>query len=294
VQPPRRFVRRKKTLSSVDFPDAEPSFFEGLWPGHTLPAWARKPFFFRRETEKRVCFVHVGKAAGSSLGCSLGFQLHCNREMKYPLGLLPASTKSVIHNDVSDCGPDMDIYMYSLRDPLERIKSWYVYDKYRIDKLRRTCKFWRLNDLAELGLKGKASALCNGRARRALQGKEKFGRHARNNYAYYRSQVPSNATIAVIRAEHMLDDWNSMERLLGSEYRVKQLPERNTNRQGYDEKYLTEDSIRLICEQLCDEIQVYKDLLFRAANLEPADVEQSLQELRRSCPKEADLPACPK
>jgi hypothetical protein len=290
-------VRKKRTVKASDFPPRPPSFYERLWPGHVLPAWAQKPFFFRKRqlaSGRRVCFVHVGKAAGSSLGCSLGFQLHCKKEMLYPLGALPASTTNVIHNDVSDCDHDMDVYLYSLRDPLERIRSWYVYDKRKLRELRRECNFTTLNDLAEVGLAGRSSDLCNGRARRALLGHEKFGKHAYYNYRFYRSQVPTNATIAVIRAEHLLDDWMSTERLLGSDHQVKQLPERNANKRGYDEKFLTEDSKRLVCEQLCDEIQVYKDLLFRAANLNATDVEQSLSELRRSCPREADLSACPK
>lgn len=292
-----KFVRKKRTVKASDFPPRPPSFYERMWPGHVLPVWAQKPFFFRKgkqKSGKRVCFVHVGKAAGSSLGCSLGFQLHCKKEMLYPLGVLPVSTTNVIHNDVSDCDQQMDLYLYSLRDPLERIRSWYVYDKRKLGKLRHECNFTTLNDLAEIGLTGRSSDLCNGRARRALLGYEKFGKHAYFNYRFYRSQVPSNATIAVIRAEHLLDDWMSTERLLGSDHYVKQLPERNTNRRGYDEKHLTDESRRLVCEQLCDEIQVYKDLLFRAANLNVSDVEQSLGELRRSCPREADLPACPK
>jgi hypothetical protein len=287
------YIRNKKTVSASDFPPRPKSFYEKRWHLR-LPDWASKPFFFNRNQSKRVCFVHVGKAAGSSLGCSLGFQLHCNREMKYPLGILPKLTTNVIHNDVTDCDGDMDLYLYSMRDPLERMRSWYVYDKYKLGMLRYECKFRTLNDLAEMGLTKKSSDLCNARAKRAQLGLEKFGKHGYYNYRFYRNQVPSNATIAVIRAEHMLEDWNSLEMLLGSAYRVKQLPERNTNKQGYDEKFLTEEAKRLICEQLCDEIQVYKDLLFRAANLNATDVEQSLEELRKSCPREADLPACPK
>jgi hypothetical protein len=71
-------------------------------------------------------------------------------------------------------------------------------------------------------------------------------------------------------------------------------PQRNSNAPKYDEKYLSSDSRKLVCEQLCDEIQVYKGLLYRAVNLNASQVEQSMDELRKSCPREADLPACVK
>ena len=112
---------------------------------------------------------------------------------------------------------------------------------------------------------------------------------------FYLNQVPSNATVAVIRTEHMLDDWNAMERLLGSKYVVKMLPERNINSYtNPDDKYLSDDSKKLLCAYLCDEIQVYKQLLGMAVNLRSEQVDQSMQELRKTCPIQADMPACPK
>jgi len=305
------------THRASEYPDKPLSFYEQRWPRYNLPTWASKPYFFRKEVPKRICLVHVGKAGGSSLGCSLGFQLHCNKEMKYPLGLLPSYTTNLMHNDVTDCPMDMDYYLFSVRDPLERIRSWYVYDKRKLGKLRYDCNFWKLNDLAELGLKQNASERCIHRAQRAIQGLEKFGNHAYHNYRYendclllfpsrdvshfvslhryYLNQVPSNATVAVIRTEHMLEDWNSMERLLGSKYVVKMLPERNINSYtNPDEKYLTDDAKKLLCAHLCDEIQVYKELLRKAVNLRPEQVDQSMQELRKTCPIQADIPACPK
>jgi hypothetical protein len=170
------------TLRAADFPPRPPSPFEQRRPKQELPEWAIKPFFFRKAVPTRICFVHVGKAGGSSLGCSLGFQLHCQKEMKYPRGLLPAYTTNLIHTNVNDCSMDMDYYMFSIRDPLERIRSWYVYDKKWLDGLRQDCGFKTLNDLAELGLKKNSSVLCVNRAKRAIRGEEKFGKHAYHNY----------------------------------------------------------------------------------------------------------------
>ena len=85
--------------------------------------------------EQQICLVHVGKAGGSTLGCMLGFSLHCDdntaaaadanstiaeendggggggeeendktKTSQLQLkGLLPIATTHVFHRGVNDC-----------------------------------------------------------------------------------------------------------------------------------------------------------------------------------------------
>jgi hypothetical protein len=256
--------------------------YETRWPEYRLPVWSSK----RRHgasPERSVCFVHVGKAAGSSVGCSLGFQLHCPDEFTNVTvpGLLPSSTTNMMHNDVNDCALDHHYYMFTMRNPVE------------------------LNDLAEVGLSQqpyKTTRDCHKLALRVIRGEQKEGNHAFHNYRWYLQQVPFNATIAAIRAEHMLDDWNAMERHLAGASSlneepivIRKFPTANENKRSSPSgKYVSPQGTSWLCAALCDEIQVYKHILSRAVNLQPSDVQQSLEELRGTCPLEADQAACPK
>jgi hypothetical protein len=155
-----------------------------------------------------------------------------------------------------------------------------------------------VNDLALRGLAESPDPLvsdaCRARARRAIVGEEQYGYHGYHNYRYHMRQVPVHATVAAIRSEHLVEDWNSIEAHLGSPARVESFPRRN---RAYNStrvrRNLTGEARARLCHHLCDEIQVYKSIVERAVNLQPRDVATSLTELRRSCPREADLPSCP-
>jgi len=356
---------------------------------YRLPDWAKKQFFFRTSLKdgdnastavsSQVCFVHVGKAAGSTVGCALGFKLHCDDEMRYPGGLLPRYTTHTNHNGVNDCWDDMGYYMFSLRDPLQRIQSWFAYEKpgggsnndwrnHNRQDLFVDCPFPHLNDLAEIGLTPeedgrydqriailKASNItqfnvCRKRAQQAITGEARFGYHAYfkyvfvvvvvapafvlyypphlhaalysndyrltsrspiiflysfrprprfyNSYQFYYNQLhdrpDSPKTITAIRQTHMVDDWNSMESLLGGKKdAVKTFSNVNTHTKDPADQYLSKNAQKLLCRYLCEEIQMYKLILRRAANLGSSDFDQSMAELRESCPVEADMGACP-
>jgi len=300
-----------KILSESDFPPAPPSPYEKRWPRYKLPNWATKPFFLRADVpaDKKVCFVHVGKTAGSSLGCYLGFQLHCSSKLKIARGLLPKYTTNVFHNGVNDCPDDAAYFLFALRNPLERIKSWFVYD--RPDPLVKVkgdhafegkkllyldCPFKTLNDLAELGLRdsGNATKACKGRAHAAIQGTERFGYHAFFNYGYYYLPTPKNAKIMVARTEYLVEDWNSIEAILGGRSDLMDdFHKKNVKQKSDADKYLSDESRSLLCEALCSEIQVYKMLLRKAVNLDSAQVQMSQDELHASCPVQVRAESCP-
>jgi hypothetical protein len=53
---------------------------------------------------QRVCFVHVGKTAGTMLACYLGFMYNnCVGIVPPVSGLLPKYTTNVIHTQYNDC-----------------------------------------------------------------------------------------------------------------------------------------------------------------------------------------------
>ena len=58
------------------------------------------------------------------------------------------------------------------------------------------------------------------------------------------------------------------------------------------EMYLSDKSKIVLCQVLCNEIQVYKDIIRRAVNFNREDVKASMEELRQTCPKEAVEETC--
>ena len=109
--------------------------YEQIWVNSHLEGWAKKKKAFQAveskiSPEERICYVHVGKAGGSSVGCSLGFSLHCNNDTQKPLGgLLPQRTTRIFHADTYDCHDDSAYFLFVIRNPVERIKSAFLYDR---------------------------------------------------------------------------------------------------------------------------------------------------------------------
>lgn len=292
-------------LRPSDFLPRPESPYEKRWKGGwQLPPWAEKPFWFRVPIpeDKRVCFVHVGKASGSSVGCFLGFQLHCGDEIRVPVGLLPTFSSNVVHNDVHDCfeSNETGYYLFTIRNPLKRIQSAYVYDRPRPSKpgstsenellLYSECPFWTLNDLALRGLakNGTASDTCRQRAYQAIRGQAKFGWHLFFNYAYYVNETvgTSSTPIMVLRTEHLRTDWASAEAELSGYRPLVDFPEHNKLAKDGADTILTDEARLLLCDALCDDISVYVDLLHRAINLTPEQVQESMNQLYESCPRE--------
>jgi hypothetical protein len=108
--------------------------------------------------------------------------------------------------------------------------------------------------------------------------------------------IPQHATILTMRTEHLIEDWNSAEYAVGGEKHLlgedqTLIPRINTGNPE-EKKYLSDQSRELVCEKLCNEIQVYKRILGVSVNLSEEQVEQSLDELKLSCPKEAEAVSC--
>lgn len=295
--------------------------YQHRWPNETLPQWAQKPSRMGQSTipkNKHICFAHVGKCAGSTVGCGLGFSLHCGGSQPRK-GLLPLYTTNIIHNGVNDCPDHMPYYLFTLRNPIERVKSTYVYDrpisandKYHLKngqaELYSECPFWTLQELAINGLAhdGTASADCKIRASRAIRGLERHGYHLWFNFQWYVETTQlfgplSTARLLALRTEHLEADWNSVETLLHGDATsqnstfVEKFDHSNAssrNSTGGDAE-LSEDALEVLCYYLCEEIQLYKHLLLNADNLKTSDFNESMIELQRTCPAQAKSRSCP-
>jgi hypothetical protein len=141
---------------------------------------------------------------------------------------------------------------------------------------------------------------CSQWAWAAVTGSIPADHHNWYNYDWYAHRMlvnerTSKGGIFALRMEHLEQDWATVDRMLGGDGAIPPglLDSKNTA----DEKPLrvkgskahSSEGIANLCRAMCPEIQVYKQLLSRAINLSPEDVDTSLQELRQQCPEEASI-----
>mmetsp|Transcript_32863 Transcript_32863/g.79529 ORF Transcript_32863/g.79529 Transcript_32863/m.79529 type:complete len:456 (-) Transcript_32863:32-1399(-) len=300
--------------------------YEEIWINSKLPGWAKKKRSFRSIEDsvapsERICYVHVGKTGGSTVGCGLGFSLHCNNHTQPPLGgLLPQRATRMFHADTYDCHDDSAYFLFVARDPVERLKSAFLYERpkgtgrkgdawlkkhspqqadyERKKNLYLDCpRFGVMENFVQDGLTkhGRASEECKFRAFTAVRGERHFNCHMYFNYQFHLEGVPEDANVLAIRNEHLVRDWNAAEHFIGGEKDMIP-PERanetihavNKSTKDGQDKWLSDESTRIVCRQLCNEIVAYKKILRRALNLNYLEVERSTEELREVCPEYAD------
>jgi hypothetical protein len=83
---------------------------------------------------QKYCFVHVGKSAGSKLSCELGFRYAtCPKTMPPPRidSALAAHRGQHMHMLSNQCKPGTNVFLISIRNPIERMISWYNYENPR-------------------------------------------------------------------------------------------------------------------------------------------------------------------
>ncbi|KAL7483315.1 hypothetical protein ACHAW6_008972 [Cyclotella cf. meneghiniana] len=101
--------------------------FEKHWPGYHIDPWMYKAVYWYPPKEKEVCLVHVGKSAGYTVACALGFPSPgCPKETN-ALGLLPKYTTKWFHAGLYDCFDDSAFYFFVVRNPLDRAVSAFNY-----------------------------------------------------------------------------------------------------------------------------------------------------------------------
>jgi hypothetical protein len=116
------------SLHEIDHTDVGEPFYQ-RWPASAwgLPDFALKEVNYNVPREDSICFVHVGKTAGSTVGCYLGFSHHCANTTMLD-GVLPMITTHLFHNDADNCYDDVAYYLFVIRDPVERARSAFNYN----------------------------------------------------------------------------------------------------------------------------------------------------------------------
>lgn len=313
----KNLPQKQKQTQTVSRRPVHP--YEMIWPGLKLPLYMTKDRQYDIESvpkDKKACFVHVGKTAGSTVGCSIGFNLHCASKVQAP-GVLPIYTTNMFHAQMYDCDDETTaFFIFVVRNPLDRWISAFNYDNPSKDwegfrmhfgekhfnfryRLYAECPFNTINDIGEaLSAESNVTDVCKRRAEKSIDGSEHFGCHHYFNYQYHLEAIPLNATIMTLRTEHLLQDWNSVEKNLGGLPEVlgqdnEVIAHNNVNKASGDSlKYLSDESRRLICAKLCNEIQVYKEILRLSINLSEKQVQESVDEVANSCPIEALTTTC--
>jgi len=266
--------------------------------------------------EDRICFVHVGKTAGSTMACQLGFDYEACPEnhVSVPKGNLPLFTTSMMHHQYNRCQyHDMGMFLFVVRDPFTRMQSWFTYErpvpgqkiwnkKHYASKLELfvDCPFPTLDALGgPKGLGAGNATHCSRDAWRAITGERGFAVHNYYNYRRYFDQVvqqDKDPRIIVLRTEQLEQDWRSIEVdvLNGPEPFDESFtfPHKHASAKEERDLYLSEESTRNICRALCEEIQVYKRILIRAENLDENDFVESMKVLAQHCPVQAENSHC--
>ena len=154
---------------------------------------------------------------------------------------------------------------------------------------------------------------CSDLASAALYGRVKLYNHLYFSMDRIRSFLPTTTNssppsfiLYVTRQEHLWDDWTSVNQALGqsrdSVYIPQQLQLRNTNNNNNQQDDLsttTEPQPRssmpvqrtlsatgrmMLCNAIREEYRAYFWFLQHAQNLQPADVQESVERARRNCP----------
>lgn len=278
----------------------------------------------------KFCFYHVGKTAGTKIACEVGLEKPrlCpqTRHRLVNSTLRHRAGGGRIHIWVGRCPVSMHHAVVSLRDPLDRIVSWYHYEIHG-GKQDHSCVskmnwcFPDFNAMAEnLTAPADGATPCQRHAWSIVRGERYCIQHNRFNFRHYdqamqtwqrehdaADQNNNNDTshrrpahVWALRSEFLAADWNTLEALVGGERNTHQgetLFETVINFNGKAKRNstsLSDLAWQRLCHAMCPEIQVYKRLLSVSENLTPRNVQDSIRYLQRRCPNEpAQMRECP-
>ncbi|KAL7575498.1 hypothetical protein ACA910_020084 [Epithemia clementina (nom. ined.)] len=226
---------------------------------------------------RRTCLVHVGKTAGSLLSCIFKTRRSActsSEAWERTVGQHSLLAQNVrrgqfLHLRGQFCdATKVDSFLVTTRNPIERFKSLFYYEKINrfpvVEEMKgatleqRQTKFIAhlakatiyldcYADLEQLALEGLvpvrtipssiANMTCPQRAWAMVLGARRLGDHAWYNYEYYadvmRHKFPQPLPIMVMRNEHLAEDWDSIQEalLMAQPRRVQR---RRQRQQRYD------------------------------------------------------------
>lgn len=281
---------------------------------------------------QKYCYVHVGKSAGSKLSCELGFRYAptCitgpGKTLQRSNSALVAHGGQYLHMFANECKPGTNVFLISIRNPIDRIISWYNYENLRqqwvhqyLESPRYKCltrlqkwKEWdgcfeTLDELATNCTAPTPSSkrntsdeieqkreTCRELAWNVVRGKFGCAVHNEHNYAYYariienlKSSLNTTTHTLVFRSEHLVEDWDKLELLFGGGNGTAGRTIFNTTlNESKGKSDLSPEGLQNLCRALCHEIQVYKSIILEAENLDASQRSDSLEEVKSLCPEE--------
>jgi hypothetical protein len=278
------------------------------------------------------CLVHIGKTAGSKVSCELGLnlkELHCSNSSRarHPSALKDAfAARTHIWGGRKTCArKNFNSFLYTLRNPLDRLISWYFYEhQSRRNYTKNTCSkrfhkwenntngcFYSLDDFAMNAVlptnhttTSKKESECQRLAFQVARGEQGCARHNAMGYAFYENKMKtlSKANITYlmlgIRTEHLADDWDQLNQAFGDHGSVngsvRFQTRSGTVRNKHEDSKLSDEGRTNLCSALCEEIQVYKKLLIMAHNFDESQIRESIAEVVDVCPRETyEIRECP-
>lgn len=276
--------------------------------------------------ERNIAFVHIGKTGGTTAGCMIRMTQEkgeirrnvCSRVKNATLDELKSHetqiSKLVTQNYHvrKDNLNKFTSFLVTARHPIDRLISWFLYQHPLND-----CENWEenytessafkvfecypeLDKLVRNGLRMNGNSDCEKAAFDCVIGKDKGCEHMYHNYEWYLNGILNdpNKEIFVLRTENFWDDWESINNILGgsSEEIQKIEPVTHTKNRftGEQKNYsvtnrtMSQEGLANACHVLCNEIQVYRQLLTRATNLNDNDRRLSIQKISETCPLEVN------
>jgi hypothetical protein len=274
------------------------------------------------QRNESVLFVHVGKAGGSSVRSLVNKSRQICRHSprsrrRCALSRVTGELNNVVHMWAhQDTYPNYKQYLVPVRNPIDRLISWFNYERhlFRVAGRQRIHSYLGrliycypdVNDLITNGLAngsdnpGGNQTSCQVLARECLVGKIPCYAHNFYNYEVYLEDLiqwrecnHENCTareeirIDVLRSEHSQGDMNRiLELWTGSTFN-------NTLAYGRENSVATKKiegttnvtavGIERLCRSICPELIAYKKILVLADNLNTEEVDESFQELDERC-----------
>mmetsp|Transcript_23385 Transcript_23385/g.34522 ORF Transcript_23385/g.34522 Transcript_23385/m.34522 type:complete len:418 (+) Transcript_23385:40-1293(+) len=199
----------------------------------------------------RFCMVHVGKTSGSKVGCEVStlktdrfrHDLKCRFLEPTSAGnALERAFAGRVHMNSNFCYPPYEFFLYTLRNPLDRIVSWFHYERdllkqnnnHCLRRLHQECSFSTVDEFAKattFNYNTTENDDCSELAWKAATGRRPCSGHNAMNYEHYlqvtyameqeyehylhiMTQKPEKETkqkpILVIRQEHLAEDWDTL------------------------------------------------------------------------------------
>ena len=213
----------------------------------------------RTDLTRKISYIHIGKAGGSSVSCSVrearkyGVGSHCkNTRFNQPQYNETAISHQIDcyshYNYNGFCFGEGRSYLYNVRNPIHRIRSWYFYEHYLNQPITQTAFKYKkphcgnimlgtcyrsFDELASIGLSGPrpsdsgqlriatnlSTDECSEWAWAIVTGEIPASYHNAFNFDWYFAPMLETqhreSELFVVRVEHLDKDWQTVDRLVG-------------------------------------------------------------------------------